>query len=91
MIFFVPGSLMTSLNDELSLCVIMCVHHIYGQIMFWKIFDHNLGLQNTSPPLICPVARVAEVVRRHEWPLPKSLDSDENISLNIHTYTLMLN
>ena len=48
-----------------------------AEIMFetFKVPAINVAI----PARLLLFVRVAEVVRRHEWPSPKSLDSDENV------------
>ena len=54
-----------------------------AEIMFetFKVPAINVAI----PARLLLFVRVAEVVRRHEWPSPKSLDSDENFK---HKHTL---
>ena len=70
-----------------------------NDLIKWRIMNpcvfmgHNrplFGIAKYTPPLICPVARVAEVVRGHEGPPPKSLDSDKNLSPNIRYIVAIL-
>ena len=48
------------------------------QSMPWPVSNLSLAASTVLWILVFALCSVAEVVRRHEGPLPKSLDSDEN-------------